>query len=151
VRPALALVLLLVALPGVASPAPTDREVDAVASQLRCVVCQNLSVADSPSEMARQMRDVVRERLAAGETPDQVKAYFVQRYGEWVLLSPPTSGFGLLAWALPLGALGVGVVAAVVMLRRWSRRTGVAADGDDADVDEDALRAVREELARRSR
>ena len=63
-----------------------------VASQLRCVVCQNLSVADSPSEMATQMRAVVKERLAAGESPEQVVRYFVDKYGEWILLSPPRRG-----------------------------------------------------------
>ena len=73
----------------VAGASVSDEDVHAVASQLRCVVCQNLSVADSPSEMAHQMRDLIRERLAAGERPDQVMAYFVQRYGEWVLLAPP--------------------------------------------------------------
>jgi cytochrome c-type biogenesis protein CcmH len=151
----LALGLVLVVFPGmvVAASPPTDHEVEAVAKELRCVVCQNLSVADSPSEMARQMRDLVRERLAAGETPGQVKAYFVQRYGEWVLLSPPTQGFGLLAWALPLAGLAGGIVAALLVLRRWSR--GAAAAGAMAepagDVDEEALRAVRAELERRAR
>ena len=56
-----------------------DQKVYEVASELRCVVCQNLSVADSPSEMASQMRAIVRERLAAGETPAQVRQYFVER------------------------------------------------------------------------
>ena len=65
-----------------------EREVYEVAAQLRCVVCQNLSVADSPSEMASQMRGIVRERLAAGETPAQVTEYFVDKYGQWILLSP---------------------------------------------------------------
>jgi cytochrome c-type biogenesis protein CcmH len=150
-----ALLALLAALVVVPAPAgagvPTDREIDAVAGQLRCVVCQSLSVADSPSDMARQMRDVVRERLAAGETPDQVKAYFAERYGEWVLLSPPARGFGLLAWTLPLGALAGGIVAAVLVLRRWSVRGAPGGEGDTGEVDEDVLRAVREEVDRRAR
>jgi cytochrome c-type biogenesis protein CcmH len=136
-----------------ASPAfavPTDREIDAVASELRCVVCQNLSVADSPSEMARQMRDLVRERLAAGETPEQVKAYFVERYGEWVLLSPPTSGFALIAWLLPLGALGGGALVAFAMLYRWTRRAATTIV-DDTGVDADTLAVVRREIERRKR
>ena len=66
-----------------------EPEVYEIASQLRCVVCQNLSVADSPSEMASQMRAIIRERLAAGESPAEVQRYFVDRYGEWILLSPP--------------------------------------------------------------
>ena len=143
------IVLCLLAVPAVAAP-PTDREVDQVASQLRCVVCQTLSVADSPSEMARQMRDLVRERLAMGESPEQVKAYFVERYGEWVLLSPPTSGFPLLAWGLPIGVLVVGLAGAVLVLRRWTARGAVAGLRENDDVDSDALAAVRAELARRA-
>src|SRR5262245_45900950 len=64
-----------------------------IAAQLRCVVCQNLSVADSPSEMATQMRRAIKERLATGEPPDEVIRYFVDAYGEWILLSPPARGF----------------------------------------------------------
>jgi cytochrome c-type biogenesis protein CcmH len=146
---AVLLALLLLAAPAGAA-APTEREVEQVASQLRCVVCQNLSVADSPSEMARQMRDLVRERLAAGESPEQVKAYFVERYGEWVLLSPPTRGFALIAWGLPLGALAAGIVAAVLVLRRWTARGADAGTPENDDVDPAALAAVRAELARRS-
>jgi cytochrome c-type biogenesis protein CcmH len=135
------------AAPAAGAP-PTEAEIDAVARGLRCVVCQNLSVADSPSEMARQMREVIRARLAAGESPEQVRAYFVERYGEWVLLSPPARGFGLLAWVLPLGALAVGLGGGLWLVFRWSRRA--AAGDQDEDVDPEALAAVRRELERRS-
>ena len=100
----------------------TDEQVTAIASQLRCVVCQNLSVADSPSEMARQMRDVIRERLGQGETPEQITAYFVDKYGEWVLLAPPPRGFNLLVWVLPFAGVLVGVAVVLRAARRWTRR-----------------------------
>jgi cytochrome c-type biogenesis protein CcmH len=102
-----------------------DQVVYEVAAQLRCVVCQNLSVADSPSEMAAQMRAIVRERLAAGETPAQVRQYFVERYGDWILLEPPRRGFTLLVWLAPLVAVVVGVAVVAVLVRRWTggRRT----------------------------
>lgn len=102
----------------------SDEAVHAVASQLRCVVCQNLSVADSPSEMAHQMRDLIRERLAAGDRPDQVMAYFVQRYGEWVLLAPPARGLNLLLWLAPFGAVAGGLAVVLTLTRRWRRQRG---------------------------
>jgi len=91
-----------------------------VAAQLRCPVCQGLSLADSPSELALEMKDVVRDQLAAGRTPDEVKAYFVAKYGEWILLEPPRRGVNLLAYLLPAVALigGLGVI--WFALRRWT-------------------------------
>lgn len=125
------LLLLLALLTGVAAaqqPATTvnEEQMHEVAAQLRCVVCQNLSVADSPSEMAAQMRAIVRERLALGETPDQVRQYFVERYGEWILLSPRRSGFTLLVWVLPVIGVLAGLVVAVLLLRRWTRHHAAA-------------------------
>lgn len=93
-----------------------------VAAQLRCVVCQSLSVADSPSETAHEMKDIIRERLAAGESPEQVRAYFVEKYGNWILLSPPRQGFNLLVWVVPFAGLGLGLVLVLIVVRRWSRR-----------------------------
>jgi cytochrome c-type biogenesis protein CcmH len=103
-----------------------ERDVYEIAARLRCVVCQNLSVADSPSEMASQMRAVIRDRLAAGERPDQVVQYFVDKYGEWILLEPPRRGFNLVVWVLPPVAVALGVVVAAVLVARWSRRSPTA-------------------------
>jgi cytochrome c-type biogenesis protein CcmH len=106
----------------VAATRVDDAQVFEVASELRCVVCQNLSVADSPSEMAGQMRAIVRERLAAGESPAQVRAYFVERYGDWILLAPPRRGFTLLVWLAPLVAVLLGIGLVTVLVVRWTRR-----------------------------
>src|SRR5262249_42348968 len=97
-----------------------DEQTRSIAQELRCVVCQNLSVADSPSEMAQQMRGVIREQLQAGKTSQEVKDFFVSKYGEWVLLSPTTKGFSLLLWALPFAVLVLGLCLALWLLRRWS-------------------------------
>jgi cytochrome c-type biogenesis protein CcmH len=99
-----------------------EQTVYEIAAQLRCVVCQNLSVADSPSEMALQMRGVIKERLAAGERPEQVVRYFVDKYGDWILLSPPRRGFSLLVWIFPFVAVVVGLGIVALVLRRWTRR-----------------------------
>lgn len=105
----------------------SEQTVHDVAAQLRCVVCQNLSVADSPSEMANQMRAIVRERLRAGESPAEVVQYFVGRYGEWILLSPRRQGFNLLVWLGPVVAVAAGLLIVGVVLRRWTRRAAGAA------------------------
>jgi len=141
-----ALVILLLATNGAAAATPvTDEAVTAVASQLRCVVCQNLSVADSPSQTARQMRELVRERLVQGDTPEQVIEYFVEKYGEWVLLSPRPRGFTLLVWVLPFAALFAGLGMILLVVVRWSRRAGEVAVAPEP-VDRERLRAELEQL-----
>jgi cytochrome c-type biogenesis protein CcmH len=99
-----------------------------VASQLRCPVCQGLSIQESPSDLSQQMRAIVRDQLKAGKTPEEVKAYFVSKYGEWILLEPKPRGFNLLVYALPallvVGGLGVIVVA----VRKWTRSAAVSAE-----------------------
>ena len=141
----LALLLALGAGPATAQSAPRaadEQQVYAVASELRCVVCQNLSVADSPSEMAGQMRAIVRERLAAGETPAQVRQYFVTRYGDWILLAPPRRGFTLLVWLAPLAAVLVGVIIVSLLVRRWTSRPRPA----PAPIDPAMRERIRREM-----
>jgi cytochrome c-type biogenesis protein CcmH len=112
--------LLFFATPIFAATAPDlDDRTRAIAAELRCVVCQNLSVADSPSEMAQQMKGIIREQLQAGKTPAEIKNYFVSKYGEWVLLAPSTKGFGLVVWLLPFVALLAGLGLGIWLLRRW--------------------------------
>jgi cytochrome c-type biogenesis protein CcmH len=98
-----------------ANPPPAPADVDAlsaqVASGLRCPVCQALSVEDSRSNSAQNMKDRVTELVAAGYSEEQIRAFFVVRYGEWVLLSPPLKT-NLVVWLGPLavGLLGLGVI-----------------------------------------
>jgi cytochrome c-type biogenesis protein CcmH len=103
-----------------AGPVDIEEETRAISAELRCVVCQNLSVADSPSEMAQQMRASVREQLEAGKSPQEIKDFFVSKYGEWVLLAPTNSGFNRLLWWLPLTVLIGGILATLFLARRWA-------------------------------
>ena len=142
----LALVMLAVGALGAAPPGRTvtEDQVREVAANLRCVVCQSLSVADSPSETANQMRAIVRERLVAGETPEQVTAYFVEKYGTWILLAPPRHGFNLLVWVVPFAGLALGLVLAGLAMRRWSRRSAAM---PSAAVDDATRERIRREMA----
>lgn len=92
----------------------------ALASELRCPVCQGNSIQDSPSELAQQMRDVIREQLRAGKSPDEVRAYFVDKYGEWILLQPKATGFNLVVYLVPLAVILVGGAVVWRNVRRWT-------------------------------
>lgn len=74
--------------------------------ELRCVVCQNQSIEDSNADIARDLRQIVRERIAMGDTPDNVKAYLVDRYGDYVLLEPPLKKSTYFLWGSPFIFLG---------------------------------------------
>ncbi|MCU1230469.1 MAG: Cytochrome c heme lyase subunit CcmL [Acidobacteria bacterium] len=92
-----------------------------IAGQLRCPVCQGLSVGDSPSAMAMNMKEQVRELLARGYTREQILAYFEQSYGEFVLLKPKFRGVDSLVWLLPLIALAIGGALVVMKMRKLER------------------------------
>jgi len=87
-----------------------DQRTNEVASLLRCPVCQGLSVADSPSTMAQDMKHQVRDLLARGYTQEQILAYFERSYGQFVLLKPKFSGVAAMVWLLPIAALIFGAI-----------------------------------------
>ena len=97
-----------------------EARTSALAAQLRCPVCQGLSIQDSPSELAQSMRAVVRDQLAAGKTPDEVKTYFVSKYGEWILLAPKARGFNLVVYGLPVVLVLAGIAGIGIAVRRWT-------------------------------
>ncbi len=119
----LLMALVLLAVPAVHADDLEER-VRQIASQLQCPVCQSVSVADSPSELARQMRGVIRQKLEQGETPEQIIQYFIDRYGEGVLLNPPKRGFTLGAWLVPLAILLAGSWVVASFVRAHTRRAG---------------------------
>lgn len=106
-----------------------------LAREFRCVDCEGLSVADSQTASARAARVEIRRRLEAGESEAEVRAYFVDLYGESVLLKPQGTGIGLIVWALPVLVLilaGAGILVAVRRGRRTPRLR--ATDEDEALV-----------------
>jgi len=88
-----------------------------IASTIRCPVCQGLSIADSPSEMAQNMKAQVRALLARGYTEKQILSYFERSYGQFVLLEPKFRGVNSLVWMLPVAALILGIFIVAVKMR----------------------------------
>ena len=117
-----------------------EAKVAEVSAVLRCPVCQGLSLNDSPSELSQQMRQLVREKLAAGESPEEIKAYFVSKYGEWVLLEPKPKGMNLVVYLAPFILLLGGGGLIVVMVRKWSRQqTSAAPSRTVEDIEQEIL------------
>jgi cytochrome c-type biogenesis protein CcmH len=145
-------VLLLVMLGALAAVAargsapaatPADR-VHAIAAGLRCPTCRDLSVADSPAPLARQMRNQVAEGLEAGKSPEAIRQEFVAAYGESVLLVPRRRGIGLVAWVAPALLLAGGLVAAALAVWRWRARGAAAAAAPSTPRTSHADRALLE-------
>ena len=85
-----------------------EEKATALMETLRCLVCQGQSIADSDADLAADMRSLVRERILAGEEPEAVRAWLIERYGNWVSYSPPLEPATWPLWAAPLLLLGVG-------------------------------------------
>ena len=110
------------------SDAALEKRARGLSAELRCLVCQNQSIDDSDAPLARDLRLLVRERLVAGDTDNEVREFVVARYGEFVLLKPPFSVETLLLWFIPLLAL----LAAVAILWSSFRAGQTTADDEPA-------------------
>jgi len=101
-------------------PSPGDR-VAALAGRLKCPVCESETIADSPSDLARDLQDLIAEQVADGWTDQQVIDFFIATYGEQVLLDPPAGGRTALLWIAPLIAAAIGIM--LILGRRHQRST----------------------------
>jgi cytochrome c-type biogenesis protein CcmH len=99
-----------------------EAKAKALMETLRCLVCQGQSIADSDAEMAGDMRALVRRRIAAGESPAEVRGWLIERYGNWVSYAPPMEPVTWPLWAAPILILALGVFLARGRFRRRSSR-----------------------------
>jgi len=138
------LMVSLVALPGERAMAEEALSPEAleIANQLNCPVCQGQSVRDSNSELARQMRQLIQQKLDQGESREQILQYFVDRYGVGILREPPREGFLWLLWWGPVIGLSVGIVLVALYLRR----RGTSADTTIEEVSPETLAQVEQWL-----
>lgn len=109
--------------PAAADPA-LEKRLNELSAELRCLVCQNQSLADSHADLAIDLKNQVRDMMRAGKSDEEIKAYLTQRYGDFVLYRPPVKGSTWLLWAGPFALLIAAVAGLVWLVRR--RRTAVA-------------------------
>lgn len=136
------LAVVLVALLGVATANAEDmysQRTIKLAREIHCPICAGESVADSQTELARQIRGIIEEKVQAGESDQEIKDYFVARYGESILFDPPKSGFRLGLWWMPLIVVGVGALVVVSFVRERTRAprplTAEQPSDDDAELE----------------
>jgi cytochrome c-type biogenesis protein CcmH len=137
-------------------PTPSDDQVNAIAHQLYCPVCENVPLDVCPTQACAQWRELIREKLAAGWSEQQIKNYFVAQYGERVLAAPPRRGLNWLVYILPPLFI-LGGVYLVYRVLRGSRPAGAAATPlgpppatpQPLSPDDEYLRRVEEELRKR--
>ena len=117
-----------------------------IAKTLRCMVCQSESVWESNAELAIQMREIIRERLMEGQTPDQIRSYFVGRYGDPILLKPRAFGLNWLLWAGPFLLLLIGGVFLYLNIRKWVRQTALSPPEESPAMSEQERQRIQQEL-----
>lgn len=134
-------------------PLPSDDEVNAIAKDLYCPVCENIPLDVCPTQTCIQWRELIREKLAEGWTEAQIKDYFVTRYGDSVLAVPPPRGFNWLAYLVPPLALLGGALILFRAFRGW-RAAGPArsapAGGGTPEISDEYVARLEEELRKRA-
>jgi len=123
-----------------------DLQMRDIAKTLRCTICQNESIWESQAELAHQMRDLIKERLMKGETPDQVRAYFLSRYGDYILLAPQKRGMNWLLWAGPFVLLAAGGLFLYRTLSRWVAQAAAEKKETPPPIDESLRKRIDAEL-----
>jgi cytochrome c-type biogenesis protein CcmH/NrfF len=113
-----------------------DRMARRLAGEIGCPVCQGQALSDSPSEMAQEMRTLIREQLQSGMTPDEVREYFSSKYGQWILLDPRPHGFNLLLYVLPFVGVVGGIGFVFLTARKWTRTPAAAGSAGRGETGE---------------
>ena len=156
---ALALTAVPAALAQEGTPVISDDEVNEIASQMFCPVCENVPLDVCPTQACHQWRETIRAMLAEGATEEEIKAHFVQQYGDRVLAEPPREGFNWLIYVVPPVAVLIGAVLLIGRMRAWKRPASAPASagpepGETAEkegaADTDYIRRLEEERERRS-
>jgi cytochrome c-type biogenesis protein CcmH len=119
---------------------PIEPRVKTVAQQLRCPVCQGETIYDSHSTVANQLKDLIREQVTAGRSDYEIRAFFVARYGDFILMEPHARGANLLIWAFPVIALLLGALVLFQLLRR--RRAQLVATTETVTDTKDLIRRI---------
>ena len=117
---------------------PVEKKMRDIAENLRCPVCQGQSVYDSNSDLAQQMKQTIKDRLNAGDSPDQIVGFFKKRYGNYVLMAPPHTGLHWGIWLVPFALVLAGGGVIVWRALRSSRRI-IAAVGEGSQEDMERL------------
>ncbi|HUJ79382.1 MAG TPA: cytochrome c-type biogenesis protein [Nitrospiria bacterium] len=123
-----------------------DDQVREIAKTLRCAICQTENIWESQSVLAAQMRQIIRERLKEGETPEQIKAYFLSRYGDYILMKPRVRGWNWVIWAGPFVLLLIGGILLSRTLARWSTSASAAPAAPPPPLSEPSRRRIEDEL-----
>lgn len=142
------LLLLINGLAAAQTPAPSDDEVNRVAKQLYCPVCENVPLDVCPTQACAQWRATIREKLAQGWTEQQIRDFFAEQYGARVLASPPATGLSVLVWILPPLAVAAGAVILWRFLRGHTRPAVGVPPSELPPTDEYAAR-LEDELKKR--
>jgi cytochrome c-type biogenesis protein CcmH/NrfF len=116
-----------------------------LSDELRCPTCQGLSVKDSEAGFSNSIKDKIRELMKNGKSDEEIIAYFVKRYGEWILRSPTKQGFNLLLWILPGAGIVIGLF---VVFLRAKRRTNNPENEELAQLTAEEERKIKEDLGR---
>lgn len=136
-------VLVVLLLPG-DDATPAERA-HSIAAGLKCQECQGLSVADSNAPTSDAIRADIKRRIAAGESDGEIRRYFVDKYGETILLEPQSSGISLIVWVLPVVAIAAGAAGILFVLARNRREPRLhATEADEALVVREREREVHE-------
>ncbi len=127
----------------------TDDQVNVVAKQLFCPICENIPLDVCPTQACAQWRDTIREKLAQGWSEDKIKDYFVQQYGERVLAKPRTTGLSLYVWVIPPAAILITALFFAWYVRNARMKTAAVVPASTEDEDDDYSKQLEKELAKR--